>query len=204
MLQRTRAEQVLPVYRHFCRRFRTPGAFVQAGCPPVFDRLGLVWREASLRALAKALEDKAIPVDRRELLSLPGVGPYIAGAMRSLHFGVRDTIIDANVVRLYARFFGFSFDGETRRKRWLMNLADELTPRATSRLYNYGLIDLTRQVCRQIPACDVCPLALKCAYPTRAMPGRIMHSLRPSAHLRGDHVTRRLRACQKSVLGSAR
>jgi A/G-specific adenine glycosylase len=55
-------------------------------------------------------------------------GSYIASAYRSLHLRERDFIIDSNVIRLYGRFFGFSTDSETRRKRSFLELADRATP----------------------------------------------------------------------------
>ncbi len=72
-------------------------------------------------------------------------------------------IIDANVVRVICRLVGEPYDGETRRKRWLMDLAERLTPERTFRDYNYALLDLAMVVCLPAaPRCRACPLAAVC------------------------------------------
>ncbi|MBK6663249.1 MAG: hypothetical protein IPG47_11100 [Thermoflexaceae bacterium] len=55
---------------------------------------------------------------------------------------------------------------ETRRKRWLRELADSLTPRTGFREYNYAVLDFTMLVCRPgVPACGECPLRTECQFP---------------------------------------
>lgn len=112
MLQRTNADQVLPVYLEFCRNYKTPVCFVNAKKSPVFSSLGLLWRERPLEELALKLSEKPIPRNKSELKALPCIGDYVSAAFISLHLAARDVIIDSNVVRLYARFFGFDYDGK--------------------------------------------------------------------------------------------
>ena len=104
--------------------------------------------QKELKKLAKIISEKEISTDKKELLELPGIGEYIASAFRSLHFGIRDAIIDSNVVRLYGRFFGMKTDSETRRKKWIIELSNNLTPINEYKAYNYGLIDFTRKICK--------------------------------------------------------
>lgn len=165
MLQRTRAEQVLPIYESFSAKYELPSDYLTDERPALFTSLGLHWREKELRKLAETLKETDIPLRREELLKLPGVGEYVASAFVSLHSGVRESIIDSNVVRLYGRFFGFKTDGETRRKKWFTELADKITPLQKFRDFNYGLIDFTRAVCKQKPDCNSCPLNTKCVFP---------------------------------------
>jgi len=164
MLQRTRAEQVVPVFLDFCAKYPTPAAFLKNNRENIFASLGLIWREKVFRKLAEALSEQDIPEDRVSLMKLPGVGDYIASAYRSLHISKKDTIIDSNVVRIYGRFFGFETDGETRRKRWFIELAERITPGRNFKDYNYGLIDFTREICRPKPKCEICVLRRKCKY----------------------------------------
>lgn len=168
MLQRTRAQQVLPVYESFSAQYGSPADFLADETDTTFASLGLSWRERELRKLAVILSQQPIPLTRQELLELPGVGDYISSAFLSLHSGKRDFIIDSNVVRLYGRFFGFDTDAETRRKKWFIELADRLTPIRKFRDFNYGLIDFTRTVCKPKPLCRQCVLRTKCHYPQRA------------------------------------
>lgn len=164
MLQRTNATQVLPSFLSFVEKYPDPESYLRDENPRVFDRLGLPQREKLLKQLAMQLVNGEIPLDRDQLLALPAVGSYIAAAFRSLHMGERDYIIDSNIVRLYGRFWGFDTDGETRRKKWFIQLADVLTPLDGHQIYNYGLLDFTRAICAPRPRCYSCPLAERCSY----------------------------------------
>ena len=167
MLQRTRAEQVMPVFREFRRRYRSANEFAKASCDELKELirpLGLEWRTDGLYALAKVAgrNHGRFSSDASELQQLKGVGPYVAAAVSSLHAGRRAVIIDSNVVRLLCRLKDVEFDGETRRKYWLNNLADELTPDCP-REYNYALLDLSMTVCTpRSPSCRTCPLSKMC------------------------------------------
>jgi len=164
MLQRTRAEQVLPVYRSFVKRFSNADSILRQKPENLFSELGLVWRHKVFLKLARILTECGLPSTEQGLRRLPGVGDYIASALLSLHMGIRAPIIDSNVVRIYGRFFGFATDGETRRKKWLKDLADAVTPRRAFRDFNYALIDFTRDICRPKPRCTDCPLSTQCSY----------------------------------------
>lgn len=164
MLQRTRAEQVVPAFEAFVKQYPAPEDLAHDPDSAVFATLGLHWREALIRELARELAGKPVPTARKALLALPGVGDYIASAFRSLHLDEPDRIIDSNVVRLYGRYFGFETHAETRRKRWFIDLAETMTPMDRARDYNYALLDFTREVCKPAPLCDQCPLTDHCAW----------------------------------------
>lgn len=60
---------------------------------------------------------------------------------------------------------GQPYGAETRRKRWVTELADALTPKRVFRDYNYAVLDFTMLVCRpRNPRCDICPVKRECAY----------------------------------------
>ena len=170
LLQRTRADQVLPVYEEFVRLYPVPQSL--AASPPehlaeMMQPLGLHWRIPLLLELGEKLaEAGGVPTDRRGLLALPGVGPYAASALLSLHVRVRCAIVDSNVVRLYSRLFGFQFDGETRRKKWFLQVAEKVTPARVFRDFNYALLDLTRAICRPKPLCEECAIRKLCRFGT--------------------------------------
>ncbi len=168
MLQRTKAEQVLPVFLDFCNKYPTPYKYYKNNSANIFNSLGLQQRNKDFKALAKILSDKSILESKEELIKLPGVGEYVASAYLSLHQNKRAVIIDSNVVRVYGRFFGFETDGETRRKKWFINLAQELTPKRNFYLYNYALLDFPRKICNIKPNCYKCMLKRKCNYYTNA------------------------------------
>jgi len=164
MLQRTNAEQVLPVYKSFCKKYVEPGDFLKDRRARVFSSLGLLWREEPFRDLQIILSSQKIPCEKNDLLKLPCIGDYVASSFRSLHLNLRDVIIDSNVVRIYGRYFGFETDGETRRKKWFIDLSRAITPVRTFRDFNYGVIDFTREVCTPSSHCIECILKRRCSY----------------------------------------
>ena len=164
MLQRTKADQVLPVFTAFAARYREPADFLAAPTS-LFSRLGLPIRDEQFLALNRSLVCAGLPTNKAALLTLPGVGDYIASAFVSLHLGKWAALIDANTVRVYGRFFGFETGPETRRKRWFVELAERITPTRAFRDYNYAIIDFSREVCTpRNPRHDACPIRRKCRY----------------------------------------
>lgn len=170
LLQRTRAEQVAPVYKQLCKLFRRPEDMAAAPPNIIADTvhpLGLHWRASWLQQFAREVANRfgsSLPRDVQVLDALPGVGPYAAAAFVSLHAGKRAPIVDGNVVRLYGRLFGFKTDGETRRKKFLHVIAERMTPPTKFREYNYALLDFTRAVCAPAPRCKDCPLNSLCTF----------------------------------------
>ena len=163
LLQRTRVDQVVPVYEEFARRYPSPTLLLREkpdALRQVVGSLGLHWRTPLLMRMASDVAMLGAPPDRiEELTDLPGVGPYAAAAYLSFHRGVRAPIVDSNVVRWLGRVFDFPTDPETRRKRWLIELADALTPARAFRAYNYAVLDLSMTICSATPHCTKCPLA---------------------------------------------
>ena len=170
LLQRTRAENVIPVYRAFIASFPTLKRFAEASVEEIEQiiwPLGLRWRAPLLEALGRQLYERGrVPTTIDELASLPGVGQYVAASWLSLHGGSRGVLIDSNVVRWICRMLGREFDGETRRKKWLFEIADQLTPHEKVRDFSYAVLDFTMTICiPHAPRCEICPVGPRlCTY----------------------------------------
>lgn len=169
LLQRTRAEQVVPVYLRFIEKFPNPADLARANISDiesVIGSLGLRWRAKFLNELGTRLLNSSgtIPATLEQLLDLPGVGMYAASAFLSLHMGKRVPIVDSNIVRLYGRFFGFDTGPESRRNSQLLALADIITPIRAFKTFNYALLDFTREVCKPKPAHVSCPIRRRCVF----------------------------------------
>lgn len=164
MLQRTRAEQVEPVYTEFTLRYKLPQDYLEDPESNTFVNLGLPERNKQFKLLNSIITINGIPEEKVLLLQLPGVGDYIASAYQSLYLGIRASLIDSNIVRVYGRYFGFETDPETRRKKWLIELVGNITPKRKYREYNYALIDFSRAICKTSPNCGECPVRRKCQY----------------------------------------
>lgn len=163
LLQRTRASTVVDVYQQFVFSFPTPSKL--GGAPiqhieKLLYPLGLKWRAPLIKRLGKALEVHGgdPPASLAELITLPGVGPYAAAAYLGFHTNKRAVIIDANVVRFLCRLIDYQYDGETRRKHWLLDFADRMTPQQNAKRYNYSILDFTMQICTTRPKCEQCPV----------------------------------------------
>lgn len=167
-LQRTRAAQAASVFAKVQSCYPTIESLRLASDDELREMLrplGLHWRSPLIISLARHLADVEGDILRTSeaLQSLPGVGPYAAAATLSLHLDTRAVLIDSNIVRVLARLTGRSFGPETRRERWMRNLAESLTPKSEHRTYNYALLDLAMTVCTpRVPHCDRCPLVALC------------------------------------------
>ena len=173
MLQRTRASQVAPVIADFIARFRAPHEFVAAGrleADRVFSSLGLRWRATLFWDLHLALLARfagEVPETHRELLSLPGVGEYAATAVRVFAFGQIDTVVDANVLRIFSRYYNIPLPEHLRRSKHVREWAGKFAPETqpACRTFNWALIDHGAIVCQpRTPRCNVCPISSGCAY----------------------------------------
>ena len=109
MLQQTRVEAVKPYYERFIAQL--PDIAALAACPE--DRLHKLWeglgyysRVRNMQRCAVILTEQycgALPADYDSLLSLPGIGPYTAGAIASIAFGIPVPVVDGNVLRVVTR-----------------------------------------------------------------------------------------------------
>ena len=171
MLQRTKADQVEPVYRLFLKEFPNVQKLNEANEITIkgyFSQLGLLWRAQLVKDLAKELMQRfkgKVPGNRAELISLPGVGEYIADAVLSFAYGRDVAVVDTNVCRVISRVFDLKAKGEARRDPKFRKIAQEMLPAGKSRNFNLAMIDLAALVCiPKKPKCHICPLNNLCAY----------------------------------------
>lgn len=170
LLQRTRAKNVVPVYKRFVEAFPEPNDLALAplkNIRRIIQPLGLRWRAPLLKKLGRELRNcrGRVPGNLNDLVKLPGVGNYAAGAWLGFHGGSRAVIIDANIVRWICRLINEPKTGETRRKKWLINTAEKLTPRRSWKDYNYAVLDFTMNICGVTPKCEQCPIGSQiCQY----------------------------------------
>lgn len=170
MLQQTQVATVVPFYERWMQRFPTVKQLAGAEEDDVlhaWQGLGYYRRARHLLAGAKAVVNEhggELPRDVEQLRALPGIGPYTAGAIASIAFGVRTPIVDGNVVRVLCRSFGLRGDpAKTALKRELWRLAEELVPEGHAADFNQALMELGATVCTPRQArCDDCPVRQHC------------------------------------------
>ncbi len=181
MLRRTRADQVVPVYRDFTKRYGTPARAARLSADDLeslLSPLGLRWRGRQMFRTVQYLRDsyaKRAPVAADDLLRIPGVGDYSNAMLRNRLFGERVAPVDANFVRFFTRLLGRPFRAEDRRRPYLIHLAHDFVQSPRSRELNLAILDLGALVCRPArPACAGCPLREGCVTGR----GRMMESIR--------------------------
>lgn len=183
MLQQTQVKTVIPYWERWMARFPTLTALARANPEAVlkhWEGLGYYSRARNLQAAARKLVQEhqgRFPTDHAEVLDLPGVGPYTAGAVCSLAFNQPTPVLDGNVERVLTRLGAVRGDPrETGLKRLLWQTAGELVALAGQRPANHpaglagncsalnqALMELGATLCTpQSPRCTNCPVAKDC------------------------------------------
>ncbi|MCM5661938.1 A/G-specific adenine glycosylase [Galbibacter mesophilus] len=170
MLQQTRVAQGLPYYERFTEAYPTVFDLADASEEEVlklWQGLGYYSRARNLHATAKkvALELKGeFPDTYKELLKLKGVGDYTASAIASICFNQPTPVVDGNVYRVLARYFGVDIPINTSEGiKYFKSLAEELMDLEECGTYNQGLMEFGARQCKpQSPDCSVCPLQISC------------------------------------------
>lgn len=155
-------EVVLPYFARFLARFPSIPTLASATDDDVaaaWSGLGYYRRARMLRAGAVAVMERfdgVLPSTVQDLLTIPGIGRYTAGAIASIAFDARAPIVDGNVARVVARLFGDDDDAWPR--------AEALVHACKSpRAFNQGLMELGAMICTpRKPACLLCPLRADC------------------------------------------
>ncbi|MFC1970894.1 hypothetical protein ACFLV0_03030 [Chloroflexota bacterium] len=171
LLVRTRAEAVPPVAKTLLIRFPTPLALASADPCELENSLtplGLFRKRAkALLGLSNRLLEEyggEVPHDEVSLLSLPYVGRYAANAVLCFYFDLRRPVVDANVARVFSRYFAAPIpSGKLDANDDIWELARSLLPKNYVKTYNWSLIDLGGTICRpRMPKCERCPIEDGC------------------------------------------
>lgn len=171
MLQQTRVAAVLPYYLSWMEELPTVEALAaveEERLMKLWQGLGYYSRARNLQKAARVIvEDLAgrFPGHYAELIQLPGVGDYTAGAIASIAFGERVPAVDGNVLRVAARVADIReniMDAKVRRA--FRSRMAEAMPQKRPGAFNQALMDLGATVClpNGAPECGRCPLADLC------------------------------------------
>ena len=171
LLQRTRADIVARVWEGFMAEFTCIQDLVEAPTESIkkaIRPLGLAWRAKFLKKLAVDLIDRFqgnVPKTSKDLMSLPGVGPYITAATRSFGHNIRDGIADSNTVRVFSRYFNTRVEGDKAPLTYWRPLSKIIANSQDHKIINYGMLDFASDVCgAKNPSCDTCQLRRYCLY----------------------------------------
>jgi A/G-specific adenine glycosylase len=167
MLQQTQVQRATLYYDKFLQRYPTVADLARADEPEVretWEGLGYYARARNLqRTSQKIVADYAgrFPKDPAELETLPGIGPYTAGAVASFAFRKDAAILDTNAERVLTRFFALPPARQTVRFLW--EVAHRVTPKGKAYLFNQAIMDVGATICvARTPRCPSCPLRQVC------------------------------------------
>ena len=167
MLQQTQVQRAILYYEKFLQRYPTVEDLARADEPTVretWEGLGYYARARNLhRTSQKIVEeyDGHFPKKPEELKTLPGIGPYTAGAVASFAFRRDAAILDTNAARVLTRFFALPPEQQTSRFLW--GVAHRVTPAGKAYVFNQAIMDIGATICvARTPRCSECPLRPVC------------------------------------------
>lgn len=170
MLQQTQVDTVVGYYRNFIKRFPTVKALAEAKEDDIYkawEGLGYYSRAKNLHRAAVQVMERfggRIPDSYEALLSLPGVGPYTAGAVASIAFNQPVPAVDGNVMRVFSRLFNLRSDiALPATKKQMNEIGSGLVSKENPSSFNQGLMELGALICTPLsPKCLQCPLQHFC------------------------------------------
>ena len=176
MLQQTQVKTVIPYWNRWMQELPS----IEAAAKVSSDKLHKLWeglgyytRVRNLQKAAQVIVEKhggRFPDKFEEVLALPGIGRYTAGAICSIAFNQPTPLLDGNVMRVFARIFCIAEDPkdkETNARLWklaeeLVECAAKKSPPACSHL-NQSLMELGALICTpRNPQCTICPIRKLC------------------------------------------
>ena len=168
MLQQTTVQTVIPYFKKFIETWGCIDKLSHASEGEVlafWAGLGYYARGRNLLRCAKELRDRfnsKIPNDKKKLLGLPGIGEYTASAIRSIAFGEKEVVIDANIERVICRLFKIERPIK-QSKTEIKECASKLFPEFHSGDLAQALMDFANSICKpKKPFCAQCPISKSC------------------------------------------
>ncbi|MBQ9398604.1 MAG: A/G-specific adenine glycosylase [Bacteroidales bacterium] len=168
ILQQTRIAQGQAYWERFMKHFPNVETLAAASEDEVlrlWEGLGYYSRARNLHAAAQQIVTQGtFPVTLEGIRALKGIGDYTAAAIGSIAFGIPAAVVDGNVYRVLARYYGISTPvGSTAAKKEFTALAQSLLPAGRPGDFNQAMMDFGAIQCTPAnPACLTCPLASGC------------------------------------------
>lgn len=171
MLQQTRVEAVKEYYRRFMEVLPDVESLAEVDeevLLKLWEGLGYYSRARNLKKAAQVIVRDfggRLPKEKAELLLLPGIGSYTAGAIASIAYGKRAAAVDGNVLRVMMRYRGSRDDiSKNSVKKELEECIETIMPEEYAGAFNQSLMELGATVClpNGAPLCVECPIAAWC------------------------------------------
>lgn len=169
MLQQTQVETVLPFFKSFIQKYPTVELLAQSDQETLkkdVEGLGYYRRfKYMLLAAQQIVKNKQeFPKTYKDVLALPGVGRYTAGAIMSIAYDMPYSALDGNVIRVLSRYLNIDDDFRVEKNRkQLDQINQNYIEKSHPRIYTQSLMELGALICRpKNPKCEICPLQETC------------------------------------------
>ena len=170
MLQQTRVDTVIPYFNRFIEWFPTINHLANANDDKVlkaWEGLGYYSRVRNLHSAVKEVNEKyngQVPNTPKEISSLKGVGPYTAGAILSIAYGIPEPAVDGNVMRVLSRILSIWEDiAKPSTRKVFENAVRQLISHDEPSEFNQALMELGALICTPTsPSCLLCPVRDHC------------------------------------------
>ena len=170
MLQQTRVDTVIPYYNRFMEKYPTAEKLAyapQEELLKMWEGLGYYSRARNLQAGVREVVETyngVVPNTRADISKLKGVGPYTAGAILSIAYGVPEHAVDGNVMRVLSRVLNINADiALPKTKKIFEEAVMMLIDRDDTSAFNQGLMELGAMICTPTsPKCLLCPVRDYC------------------------------------------
>ncbi len=171
MLQQTRVDTVIPYFERFTLALPTIQRLAEASedeLLKLWEGLGYYSRVRNLQKSAKILVSKyngELPSSKSELMKLPGIGAYTAGAIASIAFGQKESAVDGNLIRIGTRLTAYSGPlTNAEGKKAMESFWTSHLPEQSAGDFNQALMDIGATIClpNAQPLCLICPLREFC------------------------------------------
>ncbi len=170
MLQQTKVDSVIGYYQRFLEHFPTIEHLANAEEQTVlrlWQGLGYYSRARNLHYAAKIIQQQyngIFPDNYKDILALKGIGTYTAAAISAFAYNLPYAVLDGNVFRVLARYYGIATPIDTTEgKKIFQQVASETMEKTAPEIYNQAIIEFGALLCtpRQ-PKCDICPVSINC------------------------------------------
>ena len=170
MLQQTRIESVIPYYNRFIHKIPNIKALSlidEDDLLKLWEGLGYYSRARNLKKSACIIMERfngVFPSNYEDILSLPGIGEYTAGAIASICFSLKEVCIDGNVMRVFTRIMNYDWDISDKNNKKTVRLELKKILPENPGDFNQGIMELGETIClpNGIPKCKECPLKFYC------------------------------------------
>ena len=170
ILQQTRVEQGMPYFYRFAEKYPTVSDFAAADEDDIlklWQGLGYYSRGRNMLKTARLVAERyngVFPQQYDQLIKLKGIGEYTASAISSFSVNEAKAVVDGNVYRVLARYFGIDEPiNSPKGKREFQALANELLNHDHPGLHNQAMMEFGAMLCKpKNPACGICPVRTGC------------------------------------------